>query len=315
MNELPPNVKDILKKYGNETIKNITVCRTPVNAVVTGVIKAVATTPYDVLFHLFIVIITTSGNRILFEKNERINSKLAPNLSTVEKMAVQNPPQCTINQLIQNTSNYMGSKFIPYSASGNNCQNFIMGILQSNGVNEQNLFNFVKQDTASIFRDPNFRKFANTVTGMAGNFNKLMQGGSIDNELSNHDIDAYLHDIKGYNGCFVNGELKKIPNGFSVVNLNGHSHWTCIYKSGNKCYYFDSFGCGAPDEIERIEPSYVYSHKQIQGISQSSCGFFVIAFVLFLNAHKDKEQAYKQFEGMFSTPKNNEKILQMLLPR
>jgi len=316
MNQLPPNVKDVLKKVGDETITGITVCRTPVNALVTGVIKAVASTPYDVLFHLFVVLHTDRNRRVLFEKNERINARDdAGNLSTAEKMVVPNPPQCTISQLITNTANYMGKRFIPYNPASNNCQDFITGMLLSNGVNDPSVLDFVKQDTASIFKSPAFKKFAVGVTDIAGNFNKLIQGGGKpkSNELSDRDIDAYLHGIKGYNGCFIKDELKKLKSGITVFNLNGNSHWVCMYKSGSKCFYFDSFGFLAPKEIERLVKSYVFSDKQIQGINESSCGFFVIAFARFLTSCKNKELGYNQFINLFGKPTHNGKILRMLI--
>jgi len=315
MNELPPNVKDVLKKVGNETIEGITICRTPVSSAITGIIKMVSSTPYDTLFHLFTILHTSSGKRVVLEKNARINMAIAGNFSNAQKMDVSNFQPTTINQLVQNTANFLGSRFIPYSAKSSNCQDFITGVLLSNGVNDPSVLDFVKQDTASIFKDPNFRKFANTITGLAGNFDKLIQGGGKpkNNELSDKDIDAYLHGIKGYNGCFIKDELKKLKSGITVFNLNGNSHWVCMFKSGSKCFYFDSFGFPAPIEIERLVKSYVFSDKQIQGINESSCGFFVIAFAKYMTACKNKELGYNQFINLFGKPTHNGKILRMLI--
>ena len=52
---IPQNVKNALNKIGNNKIISARVGRTPVQAVIQGALKAVATVPYDNLFHLFII--------------------------------------------------------------------------------------------------------------------------------------------------------------------------------------------------------------------------------------------------------------------
>ena len=97
-----------------------------------------------------------------------------------ERISVPRVPSgLTINQLMNNTASYMGDRFIPYSTKSLNCQNFIIGVLKSNHIDTPETVSFVKQDTESIFKDPNFRKFANSVTDVAGRFNVLMQGGEL----------------------------------------------------------------------------------------------------------------------------------------
>ena len=76
---LSPKVLDILANNGDAVITGIRVGRTPVQAVITGIIKIVSTTPYDTLFHLFIVMDTTKG-QILIEKNAVINMDISPNI-------------------------------------------------------------------------------------------------------------------------------------------------------------------------------------------------------------------------------------------
>ena len=40
-----------------------------------------------------------------------------------------------MNELFQNTKNKMGDRFLPYQSASNNCQVFIMGVLDGNGLN------------------------------------------------------------------------------------------------------------------------------------------------------------------------------------
>jgi hypothetical protein len=70
--EYPPNVKQILNKYGNEVIKSITLKRTAVSGLLTGALSIFSLgkfgermkKSFDELFHLFMEITNTNGNNI-----------------------------------------------------------------------------------------------------------------------------------------------------------------------------------------------------------------------------------------------------------
>ena len=125
-----------------------------------------------------------------------------------------------------------------------------------------------------------------------------------------------------YYGCFIKDELPELNPGFYVVNLNGQSHWTCLYVpsevSGNFLYY-DSFGFPAPVEVENAikkdrGKSYVSMDNQIQDVDHTSCGFYVIAFCKYLNNRKDKLKAFEEFIKKFTDePEVNDIILKKLL--
>ena len=51
-----------------------------------------------------------------------------------ENLFVRFPPGLTMNIFLQNTRNRMESNFLTYSVKDNNCQNFILTILQLNGL-------------------------------------------------------------------------------------------------------------------------------------------------------------------------------------
>ena len=61
-NELPPSVKKVLSEVGDAVITSADIGRTPVQSFITGIIKIVSTTPYEKLFHLFIVLHTNKGD-------------------------------------------------------------------------------------------------------------------------------------------------------------------------------------------------------------------------------------------------------------
>ena len=69
---LSPKVVKILNEIGDAEILSIEIGRQPVQALITGIIKIVSSTPYDTLFHLFMILYTTKG-KVLIEKNSVIN--------------------------------------------------------------------------------------------------------------------------------------------------------------------------------------------------------------------------------------------------
>jgi ElaB/YqjD/DUF883 family membrane-anchored ribosome-binding protein len=191
---MPPNVKKILDQYGNEIIRDIEIVRNPVGKALTGALsiaslgefgKNLENAPYDKLFHLKIVITLQSGVRVSLEKVERVSMTVNPKPVKDEESTPTplNGKSITLNQLYENAHNAMGSKFYPYSARDNNCQNFILNVLQASGVGNGRDYEFVKQDTKSLFGDNSFlRKASNTITDIGARFNVLQQGGGVDDE-------------------------------------------------------------------------------------------------------------------------------------
>ena len=144
-----------------------------------------------------------------------------------------------------------------------------------------------------------------------------MFGGKLrTNELSNVDLFELLKHYKiPFNGCVIASQISKLlKNGFTIINLNGQSHWTALLKDGKKYYYFDSYGFVPPQPLEDIIGEYIYSENDIQSMASSSCGWYCIAWMKYLYKKKNKELAYAKFLSLFTTNKNeNEKILHSML--
>jgi len=309
---MPPNVKDILNRRGDAVVNSIKVGRTPVQSAIQGILKTLSTVPYDNLFHLFMVFNTSKGE-ILFEKNARINAS-----TTIPKSEdwydLNDVPHLTLNDYIQNTKKAMGSRFFPYHPNTNNCQDFISGVLQANGIRDQNVYNFVKQDTSMIFKNKGWLSgMAKQVTDLGGYADVVMQGGALSNELSNGEIDELVqhYKIKNYHGCFVDDRMpSKLSNGFYIINLDGNSHWCCLLKDGKKYFYFDSYGFPASEEVEEQIGEYIYSDNQLQNMNSTSCGYFCIAWMHYMGSRKNKEAAFADFLSLFTKDtKKNEMIL------
>lgn len=139
------------------------------------------------------------------------------------------------------------------------------------------------------------------------------------NELSNMDILNILgkKNIR-INGVFSKDLIPKLKKGFYVINIqnsndgNG-SHWTCLLCDDEN-FYFDSFGSPSPVEIQNNLKEYFFNDKQIQNTNSSACGWFCIAFIIFMSKTKKTENDFNNFLNIFKTnTKYNDKILKSLL--
>ena len=186
--DYPPKVRNIISKVGGDIIASIEIGRTPVPSMLTSMLnilsfgefqKKFGATPYDKLYHLFMVIRTTKGERVMFEKNEVINSalryKIPPNTELKKIDGI--PQNLSINDFLLKGLQRQGKeKFFTYSASHNNCQDFIVNLLQANNIGG-NVISFVKQNTKELFEGlPRLRKIANTVTDVAAVADRVIQG-------------------------------------------------------------------------------------------------------------------------------------------
>ena len=189
---MPPNVKTLLAKYGNASIKYIKINRTPVNSGITYALNMFSKggknfnnefkkLPYESLYHLQLIFSTSAG-RCVLEKNERVNMAEQP--KETETMDVRFPAGLTINQIYSNGLKLAGNdKFYKYNASSNNCQNFILYLLQGSRLTTPENVAFTKQDTSTLFaKDPKLRKIANSLTTIGAKANIIQQGGTIAND-------------------------------------------------------------------------------------------------------------------------------------
>ena len=317
---IPPNVKHALDKIGDKKIISARCGRTPVQAIVQGTLRTIANVPYDQLFHLFIEL-NLGESKWILEKIERIQLvKDDRSKKQGVEFTSSFPVNKTVNELFMNTQQFMGTRFLPYQSNSNNCQVFIMGVLQSNGLANEELTTFVKQDTRSIFKNnPILRKFANTLTDLGGYFNATIQGGKLmkiggNNVTTSSDLES-MCTIPSFHGCFTIKELPHtLQNGYYILNLNGHSHWTMLYKNGNEYCYYDSFGFKPPQEIEDKIGEYFWNDRENQDLDQTSCGFYCIGCIKYMNQYANKKKAMDDYVSLFDkNTKNNDLILHTLL--
>lgn len=203
-NDYPPKVRNILKNVGNQTIKSITIKRTPVSGLITGALSVFSLgkfgkrmeRSFDELFHLFIEITLNNNQKVILEKNEVINMESNPKSRPDTEMKIVNTsiPQITLDEMLNNTEQYMGQKdFFGYSAKDNNCQDFIVSFFKANNIGDESDISFIKQDTKSLFRDlPSLRKLSNTITTIGAKANVITTGKGIEDINNYSDVLKHL---------------------------------------------------------------------------------------------------------------------------
>ena len=150
--------------------------------------------------------------------------------------------------------------------------------------------------------------------------------GFKENELSDVKIEEILDKMKVYdfNGIYARDELTKdeMEKGFYIFNLDDSegagSHWVAVYYDNVfPSIYCDSYGFVPPIEIESLITPYIYNKKQIQDLNSSSCGYFSLSFIDFINDNK-RRNVYHTFEAFINIfddkdTKKNEDLLFNLL--
>lgn len=126
--------------------------------------------------------------------------------------------------------------------------------------------------------------------------------------------------VDDFKGVYMKDQLPdKLERGSYIINLqsskegNG-THWVCLYYTPNYSYYYDSYGFIAPLEVQKKIIPYMYNDLEIQDIDSTACGFYCVAFVLYLNKKMNIEKAFMEFINLFGKDtERNEAILHRIL--
>lgn len=190
--DYPQDQKNLIGDFGDMVVRHIRIGRTPlptllntaINLATLGAFKKVLNrSPYDKLYHLFVILTLDNGKTMLLEKNAAINMALNPptppkGTTYMDVNAI--PSTLTFKLLLENTKTLMGTKFFPYDSIKNNCQDFILSIFKANHLLTQPIVDFIKQDVASLFKNfNNTKKLMNVVTNLGGVADIAMKGGRL----------------------------------------------------------------------------------------------------------------------------------------
>ena len=160
LEKFPVAAKKLLDKVGNEKVNKIVIFRKPLGNMLTKTLNKLTknaldnflkTATYDKFFHLGIII----NGKYLMDKQDSFTFKKVNGARFLRTKGMQtsiptiNFQGLTINKIVEKTKAKMGdSKFFGYQPLTNNCQDFIIALLDS--INAKFDRPFVKQNVEQL---------------------------------------------------------------------------------------------------------------------------------------------------------------------
>jgi len=187
-------IKKILKEYGNENIVSIRIGRRPINKLVEKAFNIISIGKwnelrnqyyYDKLFHLFLIITLQDGTKLSLEKNDIVNMNVndsrcsEKNVDCIEIEYPQN--SMTVNDLVMKPLDRIGkNNYFVYDPFKLNCQIFIKSVLETFGLYNSNINNFVYQDLTNIIKNlPFYVKWTGKAVTDISAFGKKISGAGV----------------------------------------------------------------------------------------------------------------------------------------
>ena len=167
--EYTKSAQKALKDYGDKKITGIRVIRAPIVSALNKVLDVLTFNnwssklekyQFDQLYHLGLQIeFDNKGHTssIICEKNATIN--ISTNISNYKKDSqTMDVPlkgkSMTINELLYNALQKVGKEqFFLYANPARNCQYFVVDVLESSGLLDSKIKNFVLQDLTELFKE------------------------------------------------------------------------------------------------------------------------------------------------------------------
>lgn len=129
--------------------------------------------------------------------------------------------------------------------------------------------------------------------------------------LSNYDIIEICNHLKlPLVGVFQKDKLPRDkPIGYYIINLQSSTdgngtHWVCLCNIPGKKFYYDSYGMGPPQLVQKFMSGqkYYINDTRLQSTNSTFCGWYCIAvaYHTFYNNSKNIESRIKSFNNMFN---------------
>jgi hypothetical protein len=148
-------VKRMIKKYGNKPITKIEIGKMLLPYYVTNGLNIISLGQFNKnmpnnIFHFFLKL--TIGNaEIVLEKNEFIIIKKWKNKKNIEYKNINLCKPIKLKKILHDVALRMQHNYFTFNTQTNNCQNFIIHVLQSLNVYTQDIQTFVKQDLQKLY--------------------------------------------------------------------------------------------------------------------------------------------------------------------
>ena len=161
---LPKSALKLFEKYKDNQIVKIEINREPVNKVLQKVLNIITfggfemakkRLSYDDMFHLYMIVELDIGVKLKIEKNQKINIEEVKSYKMERNdMMISVDRPLTLQSMFKQTIDKVGAyRFYIYSAFQNNCQRFILDILQSNNLGNPEMYKYILQDAGFILQN------------------------------------------------------------------------------------------------------------------------------------------------------------------
>ena len=180
-------IKQLIERLGNEEIVRIQCTRNVIDSKIKWLLDNIATSDiiYDQIFHLQMYVYTRRGV-FSIEKNSTVQVIYnAQGNRPDQKIDIYNlydlikrGGKLTVYELINNALNkYGNARFFNYDAFNNNCQDFVMMLLDSSGLLASYDVQWIKQDADQILASlPNG---SNNLANLLTNIHALLSGSGV----------------------------------------------------------------------------------------------------------------------------------------
>ena len=173
----PKVLNDLMNSTQGIGVLSIMVCRKPINSVFQKIISILSLEKmkYDTLFHLYAIFTLGNGESWVIEKNERVIVKRWNNDRSGDcqpTLFLNNGKD--IKSYVENLEK--AGIVYEYNATSTNCQDFILRLLNSNGINQYD--NFILQDVKNLLPGV-VKNFSKLLTDTAAVGNVILNGGKL----------------------------------------------------------------------------------------------------------------------------------------
>jgi len=201
-----PKERGLLQLYGAYQIVQITICRAPIAKAIDTALDALSLSQwsslkdkhsYDRFYHLYMLVKLSNSHMIRIEKNATINIS---NGFKIEEDAEfyevdLNGLQITLNDFLKKALDKYGAKlYFLYSPFDNNCQKYILRLLECNGLLTEGSKEFIYQDINELIEELPWytRMIGENVTKIAGIGNVLLHGEGFNNNNNNDKFIPFM---------------------------------------------------------------------------------------------------------------------------
>jgi hypothetical protein len=183
--QFPKSARDFLTKYKDAKISNFVIRKNPIQSGVEKVLNFVSQGKYneikqdyayDTMYHLRLDF-EIDGRIYMTEKTANIQFRNGMTTEDDEVYKISSDKVIPLLTAVENTFKKMGSNFFSYDAFTNNCQNYVMNFLSSNGLLTGDAKNFIYQPVDDMVKKlPSYvKKFASGVTKIGSVVDKGLQ--------------------------------------------------------------------------------------------------------------------------------------------